>query len=74
MGTLPFFIKYKETSNRTLHVPLRIAFSLGRYITNEGTIAGAGIRCLFKMITTKNTNTDIAATKRNINLSVIIFN
>ena len=62
---------YNDTNNNTLQVPFNIAFSLGKKCANDGTTVGAGIRCLFKITTTANTNTDIAATNRNINLSVM---
>ena len=73
MVIFPFLIKYKETSNNTLQVPLMMAFSLGKRCANEGTTSGAGIMRLFNIKTTANTNMDTAATNRNINLSVMLF-
>jgi hypothetical protein len=56
-----------------LHVPFNIALSFGKKIVNDGTTAGLGSILRLKTNTSKHTNMDTAATKRNINLSVILF-
>ena len=66
------FIKYKEAINKILKVPFNTAFINGRKCVKVGTTAGAGMICLFKIKTTAKTKIDMAATNRNINLSVII--
>jgi hypothetical protein len=50
-----------------------MAFNFGRYTINDGIVAGAGIRCLFKISTTKKTKMETAATNLNINLSVMFL-
>ena len=50
-----------------------IALSLGKKDTNSGITAGFGITLRLKIKTTTNTKMDTAATKRNINLSVIFL-
>ena len=50
----------------------RIAFSLGRKGVNDGVTAGIGKTLELSINTTVNTKMDIPATKRNINLSVMI--
>lgn len=67
----PCLIKYNETNSRMVHVPFNMALSIGKYSVKEGATAGPGIKCLFKIKTTIITNMVMAATKRNINLSVI---
>jgi hypothetical protein len=54
-------------------VPFRIALSFGKNIENDGITAGLGRILRLSINTTRNTNKDTAATKRNINLSVIFI-
>jgi hypothetical protein len=54
-------------------VPFNRALSMGKYGVKAGATAGPGIKCLFKTITTVITNMVTAATKRNINLSDILY-
>jgi len=71
IGILPCLIKYKEVSSSTLQVPFSMAFSLGKKNVNDGNTAGTGSIFILNITTTTKTNTDTAATKRKINLSVI---
>jgi len=73
MVMLRCFIKYSDISSKTLQVPFKMALSFGRYGVKAGITTGAGMILRFKMITTTNTKIEIAATKRNINLSVMFF-
>ena len=68
----PFFIKYKDKRSRTLQAPFNIAFSLGKNGVNDGIKSSPGITFRLRSNTTTNTKIDTAATKRNINLSVMI--
>lgn len=56
-----------------LQVPFKKAFSNGRYGVKAGGVAGPGIRWRFSIITTAITNMVTPATKRNMNLSVILL-
>jgi hypothetical protein len=67
------FIIANDIKSNTLQVPFMMALNFGKNLTNDGTVAGAGIKCLFRIITTRNTKTDIAVTNRNMNLSVMNF-
>jgi hypothetical protein len=73
MIMLRCLIKYNESNNSTLQVPFSMALSFGRYNVNEGVTSGTGKIFLLRITTTANTNMDTAATKRNINLSVIFI-
>jgi len=64
-------MKYKDISKSTLQVPFIIALKKGNKWVNDGIVAGPGIIFLLRITTTANTKTETAATKRNINLSVI---
>jgi hypothetical protein len=66
-------IKYNENSSSTVQVPFSMALSLGKKIAKDGTTAGLGSTLRLNTNTTKNTNIDTAATKRNMNLSVILI-
>ncbi len=70
--TLPCVIKYNDIRSNTLHVPFNIALSKGSKCVKDGVTSGVGNILLLRITTTANTNTDIKATKRNINLSVIV--
>jgi len=50
-----------------------MALSFGKKGVNEGSVAGPGNTLRFNNTTTANTNTDTAATNRNINLSVMLL-
>jgi len=50
-----------------------MAFNLGRNGINDGIWAGLGMIFRLKIKTTTTTKMDNAATKRNINLSVMLF-
>ena|ERR1700761_6001868 len=69
---LPCLIKYNDTSSSTVQVPFSIALSIGKYGVNDGGVAGPGIMCRFSTITTNITKTVTTATKRNMNLSVMV--
>ena len=73
MVMLRCLMNHNEINSSTLQVPFKIALSFGRYGVKAGITAGAGIILRFKMITTTNTNMDMAATNRNINLSVMML-
>jgi hypothetical protein len=70
---LPCLIKYNEVRSNTVHNAFKTALSIGRYGVNDGATAGPGIRCLFNRITNNITTVVMAATKRSINLSLMIF-
>ena len=66
-------MKYNDINSNTEQVPFMMALSLGKKDTNSGITAGFGITLRLKIKTTTNTKMDTAATKRNINLSVILL-
>jgi len=65
-------IKYSESNSNTVQVPFNMALSFGKKMAKDGTTAGLGNILRLSTNTTTKTNTDTAATKRNINLSVMV--
>lgn len=71
--TFPCVIKYNDITSNILQVPFSMALSKGNKCVNDGVTSGVGNILRLSITTTANTNTDMAATKRNINLSVIFL-